>query len=139
MGKTIGMQFIQYMNFFEKCIGLRTRHCFSYNGIIFFVVNPGFVTRAIGRDGINIKELAMRLRRKVRIVAAPSGLRDAEKFVASLVYPIQFKKFSIEGEEACLSASQQSKAMIIGRNKVKLAELENILKEYFNIKKLRLI
>jgi transcription antitermination factor NusA-like protein len=127
------------MNFFEKFIGLRTKHCFSFNGTLFFVVKPNFVAKAIGENGINIRKLALKLRRRIRIIAAPSSIADAEKFVASLVYPVQFKKFSIQGGEACITASQQSRAMIIGRNKTRLAELEKILDEYFNIKKLKLI
>ncbi len=139
MGKTLEIQFIQYMNFFEKLIGLRTRHCFSFNGIIFFVVNPGFVRRAIGKNASNIKRLTEKLRRRVRIIASPSSTRDAEKFVCSLIYPIQIKRFIIEGNEASIIAPREARAMIIGRNKVKLAELENILKEYFGIKRLRVI
>lgn len=139
MGKTLEIQFIQYMNFFEKFIGLRTRHCFSFNGTIFFVVNQKLVPRAIGESGSNIKKLAERLRRKVRIIATPSSAEDAGRFVSSLVYPIQIKKFVIEGEEARIIAPREARAMIIGRNKVKLAELENILKEYFGIKRLKVI
>lgn len=139
MGKTIAMQFIQYMNFFEKMIGLRTGHCFCYNDIIFFVVNPSFVARAVGENGLNVKRLATKLRRRVRIIASPDGIKDAEKFVSFIIYPIKFKRFSIDRDEACIIANRQSKAMIIGRNKTRLAELENILKEYFGIKKLRVI
>lgn len=139
MGKTLEMQFIQYMNFFEKCIGLRTRHCFSFNGTIFFVVNQNLIARAIGENASNIKKLAEKLRRKVRVIAAPNSSEDAAKFVSSLVYPIKISRFVMEGEEASIIAPREARAMIIGRNKVKLAELENILEEYFGIKRLRVI
>lgn len=139
MGKTLEMQFIQYMNFFEKLIGMRTKHCFSFNNTIFFVVNPNLVSRAVGENASNIRELTERLRRRVRIIAAPSSTKDAEKFVCSLIYPIKIKRFIAEGEEASIIAPREARAMIIGRNKVKLAELENILKEYFGIKRLKLI
>lgn len=139
MGKTLEIQFIQYMNFFEKIIGLRTKHCFSFNNTLFFVVTPNCVSRAIGENASNIKRLAEKLRKKVRIIAAPSSAEDAEKFVTSLVYPIKIKRFVVEGNEASIIAPREARAMIIGRNKVKLAELENILKEYFGIKRLKLI
>ena len=139
MAITLEMQFIQYMNLFEKVIGLRTKHCFCYNGIIFFVVSPEFVARAIGNGAENIKRLSLILRKKVRIIAAPSSAQDAENFVSRLVYPIQIRGFKIEGEEGCVIVPRQFKAMIIGRNKTKLEELENILKEYFGIKRLKVI
>jgi NusA-like KH domain protein len=139
MGKTLGMQFIQYMTFFEKLIGLRTVHCFSYNGAINFVIKPKFIARAIGESGLNIKKLSSKLRKKVKIIPAPSGIHDAEKFIATIVHPIKFKKLSIQNKEAIITASPQSRAMLIGRNKVRLEELQNILKEYFGINKLKII
>ena len=139
MAKTLEMQFIQYMNFFEKVIGLRTKHCFCFNDTIFFVVNPSLVARALGNGAENLRKLSSILRRKVRIIASPSSVQDAESFVSRLVYPIPIRSFSIEGEEGCIIAPRESKAMIIGRNKVRLNELEGILKEYFGIKKLKVI
>ena len=139
MVKTIGMQFIQYMNFFERIIGLRTRHCFLYNECIIFVVPHNLVARAIGIGGSNIKKLAIRLRRRVKIIASPSGIEDAEKFIASIVFPVRFKSLRIENDEMIINASTQSRAMLIGRNKTRLEDLQRIVKEYFNIKKVRLV
>lgn len=139
MGRTIGMQFIQYMSFFERIIGLRTMHCFFYNNMLVFVVKPRFIARAIGENGLNIKKLATKLRKKIKIVATPAGAHEAEKFIASIVHPVKFKKLSIQDKEAIISASPQSRAMLIGRNKKRLEELQGILKEYFGTNKLRII
>lgn len=139
MSKTLGMQFIQYMNFFDKYTGMRSQHCFSYNGAIIFVVQSKFVPRAIGRNGANIRILSSRLRKKIKIISSPDTINDIEKFVYSIVYPVKFKKIEIEGEEASIHAAPQSKATLIGRNKSRLEELENILHEYFGIKKLKIV
>lgn len=138
MGRTIGMQFIQYMAFFERIIGLRTLHCFSYNNIIIFVVKPRFIAKAIGERGLNIKKLALRLHKKVKIVPAPYNAYDAERFAAAIVHPVKFKKLVIQDNEAIITASPQSRAMLIGRNKTRLEELQSILKEYFGTSKLRI-
>ncbi|MFH0831537.1 MAG: hypothetical protein V1886_01575 [archaeon] len=139
MTRTLEMQFIQYMNFFERAIGLRAKHCFSYNSTIFFVVSPALVPRALGNGAENLKRLSIMLRRKIRIIAAPSSANDAKEFISRLVYPLEINGFTIEGKEGCILAPRQSRAMIIGRNKTKLVELEGVLKEYFGIKKLRVI
>lgn len=138
MSKTIGIKFIQYMSFFERIVGIRTTHCFSYNNMIIFAVKPKFIARAIGENGLNIKKISANLRRKIRIVATPSGISDAEKFVAAIVYPVRFKSLSIQDKEALITASPQSRAMLIGRNKTRLEELQGILKEYFGINRLRI-
>lgn len=139
MTKTLGMQSIQYMNFFERCTGLRSQHCFSYNGMIIFVVNPKFVAKAIGKNGTNIRTLSIRLRRKVKVIGLPKGTEDIERFVSAIVYPVRFKKIALEDKEASISAPPQSKAALIGRNKYRLEELQNILNEYFGIKKVKII
>lgn len=133
------MQFIQYMNFFERCIGLRPKYCFSYNEAIVFVVQPKFVARVIGESGSNVRKLSERLRRRVKIVAGPSSIKDVEKFISSIVYPLKFKKLVVEGDEITIFAPPQSKALLIGRNKIKMNELEDILKGYFNIRKLKIV
>lgn len=139
MTKTLCLQFIQYMNFFDRCVEVRSTHCFSYNGTIIFVVNPKFVSRAIGENGANLKKLSLRLRKRVKIIGLPRGAEDIERFVASIVYPVKFKKISLEGKEAIINAPPQSRAALIGRNKCHLKELQNILEEYFGVRKLRVI
>lgn len=139
MTKTLGMQYIQYMNFFNRCVGVRSQHCFSYNGAIVFVVLPRFVRQAVGEGGNNIRMLSLRLRKRVKIIGAPDGVQDVERFISSIVYPVKFKKATIEGEELVINAPPQSRAALIGRNKFRLEELENILNEYFGIKKLRIM
>lgn len=133
------MQFIQYMNFFDRHIGVRSTHCFSYNGAIIFVVKPRFVRKSIGENGRNIRLLSLKLRRKVKIIGAPNTVQDVEKFVSSIVYPVKFKKMTVDSDEATINASPQSRASLIGRNKSRLDELQNILDEYFGIKKLKIV
>jgi len=141
MAKTIDMLFIQYINFFEKLIGVRTKHCFRYNGTIFFVVQPEFLARAIGENGLNVRKLAEKLRKKIKIIAAPSGTRDIEKFIFAIVYPIKFKRatFNEKEKEVTIEAPLQSRAMLIGREKKKQEELLKILEDYFGAKKLKIV
>ena len=139
MAKTIDMQFIQYMSFFERVIGLRTSHCFSYNRNLIFVVQPKFMAKAIGEHGNNIKKLSLKLKKRIKIISEPSGLKDIHKFVSAIVYPIKLNKISIENDGAVISASPQERAALIGRDKARLEELQNILEEYFSIKKLRIV
>ncbi|MBI5148655.1 hypothetical protein HZA33_03170 [Candidatus Pacearchaeota archaeon] len=141
MTKTIDMLFMQYIAFFERIIGVRTKHCFSYNGTIFFVVQPEFLARAIGENGLNVRKLAEKLRKKIKIISTPDGSQDIQKFISSVVYPIQFKRatFNDEEKEVTIEAPLQSRAMLIGRNKKKQEELLKILEDYFGAKKLKIV
>ena len=143
MVKTLSMFFIQYINLFEKLFGLRAEHCFSYNNSIIFVVKPFFIARVMSRHGLKVKKLSFMIRKKTKIVSEPKGMQDINRFVSSIVYPVRFKKITITGEEdnkeAIINAGgMQSKATLIGRNKTKQKELQNILQEYFGIRNLRI-
>ena len=56
MIKTLDMQFIRYVNLFEKITNIRTNHCFEYNNAIVFAVPRIFVSKAIGKDNQNLTE-----------------------------------------------------------------------------------
>jgi NusA-like KH domain protein len=137
MVKTLDMQSIRYANMFGKVTRIRTNHCFEYNNMIVFAVPRSFVAKAIGPENQNLKRLSEILRKKIKIVAIPKGKEDIENFVSVIVSPVKFKAIEIKENEAVLSANTQSKASLIGRNKVRLNEMEGILGQYFGIRKLR--
>jgi len=136
MVKILDMQFIRYANLFGKVTNIRTNHCFEYNNMIVFAVPRVFVRKAIGLNNENLKKLSEVLRKKIKIVAIPNGKEDIENFVSVIVSPVKFKAIDIKDNNAIINANTQSKASLIGRNKVRLNEMQNILEQYFGIKKL---
>lgn len=129
------MQSIRYTNIFNKVTGISSNHCFSYNNAIIFAVPRALVVRAIGIDNKNLKKLSEIMQKKIKIVAIPNGREDIEKFVSVITHPVKFKDIEIKDDEAIINASSQSKASLIGRRKIRLEEMENVLKQYFGIKK----
>ena len=83
----------------------------------------------------NLKRLSEVMRKKVKIVAIPCGREDIENFVSIITYPVKFKAIEIKDNDAIINASNQSKASLIGRNRVRLNEMTNVLGQYFGIKK----
>ena len=129
------MQFIRYANLFNRVTRISTNHCFEYNNAIVFAVPRALVSRAIGPDNQNLKRLNQVLGKKVKIVAIPHGREDITNFVSVITYPVRFKGIEIKEDFATINASNQSKASLIGRNKVRLNEMTNVLGQYFGIKK----
>jgi len=136
MVKTLDMQFIRYANLFGKVTNIRTNHCFEYNNMIVFAVPRIFVRKAIGINNDNLKKLSEILKKKIKIVAIPNGKEDIENFVSVIVSPVKFKAINIRDTDAIINANTQSKASLIGRNKVRLNEMQNILEQYFGIKRI---
>jgi NusA-like KH domain protein len=135
MVKVLDMQFIRYANLFERVTRIRTNHCFSYNNTVIFAVPRNFVMQAIGRDNINLKKLSGIIGKRIKIVAIPHGIEDIENFVSIITYPIKFKAIDVKETDVIINADAQSKASLIGRGKIRLEEMQNILEQYFGIKK----
>jgi len=138
MVKVLDMKLIRYANLFNNVTRIRTNHCFIYNNTIVFAVPRELVTRAIGPNNRNLRRLSEITNMRIKIVAVPSGKEGIEHFVSVITYPVKFKGIEIKGNEAIISAGSQSKASLIGRGKVRLNEMQDILEQYFGIRKLRI-
>jgi N utilization substance protein A len=105
---------------------------------VIFVVPGVKVSQAIGDNGKNIKKMSEIIGKKVKVVMEPHGVEDAEKFISTIIYPAEFKNVEIDGGTLIINAGSQNKAMLIGRNKVRLEEMKRIVKDYFG-KELRIL
>tara|TARA_Y100000034_G_C6821433_1_gene369983 strand:- start:99 stop:389 length:291 start_codon:yes stop_codon:yes gene_type:complete len=94
--------------------------------------------KAIGKDNINLEKLSRVIGKRVKIVAIPNGKEDIEGFVSIITKPVKFNGIELKGDEAIITAGFQSKAALIGRGKIRLSEMENILGQYFGVKKVRI-
>jgi transcription antitermination factor NusA-like protein len=136
--KVLDMQFIRYANLFNKVTKIRCTHCFEYNNAIVFAIPRKFIMKAIGKDNSNLEKLSRVIGKRVKIVAIPNGKEDIEGFVSIITKPVKFSGIELKGDEAIITAGMQSKAALIGRGKVRLSEMENILGQYFGIKRVRI-
>ncbi len=141
MTTTIDMKLMRYINLFSKISNVPTTKCSVYNDQIIFAVPESQVSQAIGPAAINVRRMREVLGRKIRIVVMPSSLDNKQeigKFIQEVVNPIEFNKIEINGDEIVVSAGRQSKAALIGRNRIREQELSNIVKNFLHIPKLRI-
>ncbi len=131
MVRTIEMQDMRHLNLFARITKINTRFCFPYNGVIVFCVPRAMLSRAIGREGKNIKRLGEILGKRVRIIPMPRGAEDIKQFVENIVKPVTFNALEANGDEVLLTAGSQSKAALIGRNKRRLFEMQKIIHDFF--------
>jgi len=132
MTSTINMQDMRHLNLFNQITKIHTRFYARYNNAVIFCIPKEFITRAVGEEGRNIRRLREILGKKIRIIQMPRGVQDARGFVQTIVKPVIFKDFEIRGNEMIITAgSMQNKAALIGRNKVRMIELQKIVKDFF--------
>ncbi len=131
MVNTINMQDIRYLNLFNKITRVNTRFCFKYNEAIIFCVPKQLVPRAVGENGRNVKQISEILKRKIKIIPLPQSIHHAKLFIQAIVAPVTFKDLEIKDHEIILTAGNQSKAALIGRNKRRFLEMQKIIKDFF--------
>jgi len=138
MAGIITMQKMRYINSLSRVSKINTSKCFTYNNVIIFAVPKFALAKALGPGAKNIKKLNEIFGKRVRIVAEPKGKQDVEKFVKSVVEPVQFNSIEENENEFVLTAGSNNKAALIGRNKRRLIELNQILEDFFG-KGLRIV
>ena len=125
------MRYMRYLNLFGKITRVNTRFCFEYNQFIVFCVPKQLISKAVGIGGKNIKQMSAILNKKIKVVPSPTGIQDAENFIKAIVNPVTFKDLKISDDGIILTAGTQSKAALIGRNKRRFLEMQEIVKNYF--------
>lgn len=138
MEGTLNMQDMRYLNLFGRVTRIDTRFCIRYNGMLIFCVPKNLVMRAVGENARNIRTLSEILQKKIRIIPSPRGIQDIRTFIEDIVSPTTFKDVAVMNDELVITAGNtQNKANLIGRNKVRLFELQKVAKDYFG-KELRI-
>jgi NusA-like KH domain protein len=138
MRTTFDITSIQQINLFSRITGVQAKNCFNYSNSLIFVVDSFLLNRAIGRGGENVRRLSAYLKKKVKIIRTPQP-DELEGFILTVIYPLKFKSLKNENGSVTISAGQQSKASLIGRNHSRINELIEIVKQYFDIKDIRII
>jgi len=140
MASIIDMQLMRYINLFSKTTKVQTTKVFVYNNQIVFAVPKSKVFMAIGKGASNIKRMNDILRRKIKVVVMPDvdSNEGISKFVEEVVAPIEFNKIEVRENLIVITAGRESKAALIGRNRTREKELEDVLKNFFHIGKLKI-
>jgi len=130
---TIDMQTMRYINLLDRIAHVRATKCFTYNNTIYFAVPYKLFSKALGPDNENVKILAEQLGKRIRIVRdARDDIAGISKFIESVVSPVGFVSLEVhDGTYILTAGSRERAATLIGRNKVRLEELNAVIESYF--------
>ena len=140
MVNVIDMQLMRYINLFGRTTKISTTKVFYYNNQIIFAVPKSKVSMAIGKGACNIKKMSETLRKKIRVVVMPKVDDDEGicKFVEDVVSPIEVSGVELKSGVLIVNGGRQSKAALIGRNRIREKELKDVLKSFFGIRGLKI-
>ena len=130
---------LKLMSLFESITRSRLKDCFvDKNEMLTFVVQPGEIGKAIGKQAINVKRLEKMLNRKIKIVEFNP---DALAFVRNLIFPLRSRNVTEnEGIVTIESEDTKTRGLIIGRNALNLRNFEAIAQKYYpQIKEIKVV
>src|SRR3989344_3685478 len=75
---------INLINLFEKITRARVKDCIIEDKKLIFIVNDQDLSKAIGKDGLNVKKIKNLTKKDIQIIGFSE---DIVKFVSNLIYP----------------------------------------------------
>jgi len=132
------LNLMKFMSFFESLTNTRLKDCFiDKNSLLVFVVEENQIAKAIGKKGVNVKNIKEKLNRKIKIVEFNPHL---EIFIANLINPLKAKEIKIDEKIVTIvGPDTKTKGLLIGRNGQNLRNYEGVVKRYFDIKEIKVI
>lgn len=128
---------LKLIGFFEHLSRARVKDCFFYNDKIVFIVYPGEMSKAIGKQGANVKKLERMSKKKIKIVEFNE---DVCMFVKHYLKPIQVAEVKLENEEVLIKVDGvRDKGLIIGRDAKNLIHLKDVVKKYFTVNDIKVV
>lgn len=130
----IDITLIGYINTFENLTRTNVKDCFyNKNNQLVFIVKEEQGRKAVGKNGMHIRKLERLLHKKIKIIEFNENICE---FVKNVIYPLKSPEIKLENDTLIVKTdSTQLKALLLGREKANLKELQEIVGKYFsNIK-----
>ena len=116
--------------------GAKVKDCIANKKFI-FIIEENEMGKAIGKNGVNVKRLESKLKRKIKLVEFSN---DVLQFVKNLIYPLQGLDIKHDnGVITIYGKDTGTRAMLIGRERQNINNLIGIVRRYFNIKEIKVV
>ena len=124
---------IRVITAFENITGTEVRDCIN-NDTLYFLVNPGKVAIAIGRNGQTIKTAEKMLNKSIKVF---EWSENAEEFVRRMIP--QAQRIEINGEKAIVTLDSRDRGIVIGREGANVKIIRELLERNSEIKELKIL
>jgi len=128
---------MRYIALFQDLTRATVRDCIIDNdeNRIIFLVKPGDMGLAIGRNGINIKRLKKLLGRNIEVVEHADTIEELAKNALAPARVLNVKVFQTPSgkKKVIVTVNPQDKGIAIGKAGRNVARARMILKRYFDI------
>ncbi len=127
-------QTLLHIGLFEKVTRVRIRDCVEMEDKIIFMVDNGWITKAVGKDGENVSRLRKALDKTIQIIEYSE---DPQQFVRSVFHPYGVESVELENRNnqihATVKVNPVMKAKAIGKQGRNLKVFRDIICRHHDI------
>ncbi len=138
MGIVYDVKAIQIRALFESITRTTLKDCFENQDKMLFIVMPGQIRKAIGKDKSNIKRVEAKIGQKIKIIEYGSNVLD---FVVKIIFPLKVNDISFDnGIITIKGKDMKTNGLIIGSRAQNLRNTESIVQKYFpEVKEIKVV
>ncbi|KQC04630.1 MAG: transcription elongation factor NusA [Methanoculleus sp. SDB] len=136
-------QTLQLMAQFEEITGAGSRDCIidERNERLIFVINPGEMGRAIGKQGSSIKKASDILGKRIEVVEYSN---DLEQFLKNCFLPAQVLSIEFEEREdgervALVDVREEDRGIAIGKAGKNIFKAKQLVRRQYDIADVQLV
>lgn len=134
---TFDTELLKLMALFENITHAKLKDCFFDREKLVFLVDPGEMGKALGKNKMNIVKLEKMLKRKVKIVEFND---NRLQFITNYLAPLRIIDVKEEDDIVTVTgADTKTKGLIIGIKAQNLRNLEKIVGKYFTVQEIKVI
>jgi len=121
---------IKTMTFFEAVTHAKLKDCVDEGEKMVFIVEPGQLFKALGKNTANLKKLEVKFNKKIRIIEFHS---EKLTFIGKAIAPLRVDDMedNDDGIVTLKSSDMKVKGLLIGRAARNLRNLEAVVQRYF--------
>ena len=122
---------------FEAVTGAKVIDCFELNDRLLFIVDQGYLAKALGREKSNIAKLSKMFNKKLKIVEFKP---DPVLFVKNLISPLKPKSIELHDKTVqVIVKNPKIKGLILGSQKKNLKAYQDALNMHFKGLKIEVV
>ncbi len=133
MGVKLGTEHIRAVATFEEITGVHVRDCLIDEMCAYFLIEPGKMGLAIGKNGATIKSVERAMGKTIKIFEYAD---TAEGLLRSMVPSI--KTLDMSDDSIVITIPSSERSTVIGRNGRNIKAIREFLKRHFEINNLKL-
>lgn len=129
MGTIYDIKTIQIRALFESLTRTTLKDCFENQDKMLFVLMPGQIRRALGKDNSNVKKVEAKIGMKIKLIEYSPNLLQ---FVSNVIYPLKINDILMDNNIITIKGrDKKTNGLIIGIRAQNLRNTEKIVQKYF--------